>query len=369
MKVSKVLVVLSAVMLSASCDRMDSFEGLYSRAKGEEIVFGVSNSNGGVFTKSEYSGEEIEQDSKNYERIDWVEGEELSLACAQVSDIKTFSYEVASVETDGTFSYAGITHDASDEGLRWGDDGDYYFYAQSPESDNLLTSGHTHFIIPKDQTGTGSWDNGNTKYTVAANPDYMHMTSYSVVTKNGSTPAPPVDLPFTMLPTVIEFTLSGEAGMAVKNIGLVSTQYLTGRSEVNIASQAKSTQSPKPEYPECTITSSTPEFKEAWLSTMTTGGSPVEIAEGKSLTGTIFLNPCNISNLSFCITIKDDDAETYTTFKTSLKYASGEWLKFDAHKKYRIKGVVIPEAIEWDVEGTIFVTAWTNGVNQNIQLP
>ena len=353
---SKVLLASSAILLLVSCGRIDSFEGLYSRAKGEEIVFGVSSNGGGVFTKSVYSGEEIAQDSKNYERIDWVEGEELSLACAQVSDIKTFKYEVVSVESSGIQSKAGITHDAGDEGLRWGDDGDYYFYAQSPASTTLMTSGHAQFVLPKNQTGAGSWNSGNTKYTVAPNPDYMHMTSYSVVTKNGSTPAPPVDLPFSMLPTVIEFTLSGEADMAVKNIGLISSQYLTGRSEVDIASQAKSTESPKPEFPECTITSSTPEFKEAWLS-MTSDGSPVEIEKGQSLTGTLFMNPNDITQLSFCITTKDDDAETYTTFKTSLKYKDGDWLKFEAHKKYRIKGVIVPENVLWEIiDGEVFVT-------------
>ena len=382
--------ISSAALILMSCGRIDSFEGLYSRAKGEEIVFGVSSSNGAVFTKSTYSGEEIPSGGKSLERIDWVEGEKLSLACAKVENIKTFSYKVASVETDGTFSYAGITHDASDEGLRWGDDGDYYFYAQSPESTNLTVYGTTIFNLPKDQTGTGSWNSGNTKYTVAANPDYMHMTSYSVVTKNGSAPAPPVDLPFTMLPTVIEFTLSGEAGMTVKNIGLVSTQYLTGESHVDIASQARSTESPKPEYPECTITSSTPEFKEAWLSTMTAEGFPVEIAEGKSLTGTIFLNPCDISHLSFCITTKDGDADTYTTRKTSMKYVSGDWLKFDAHKKYRIKGVIVPDGVEWiinydptvqswdkddesinplpEVGEKPFVTSWDSGMDENLDM-
>ena len=354
MKMSKVLLASSAILLLVSCGRIDSFEGLYSRAKGEEIVFGVSSNGGGVFTKSEYSGEEIASGDKYYERIDWVEGEKLSIACSKVEDVKTFDYEVVSVEVAGKICNADITHADEDEGLRWGDDGDYYFYAQSPKSANLTTYGITSFVLPENQTGTGSWDSGSTKYTVAPNPDYMHMTSYSVVTKSGSAPAPPVDLPFSMLPTVIEFTLSGEDDMVVKNIGLLSNQYLTGRSEIDIASQAKSAVSPKPEFPECTTTEG---FDEVWLSTMTSGGSPVEIEKGQSLTGTLFMNPNDITQLSFCITTKDDDAETYTTFKTSLKYKDGDWLKFEAHKKYRIKGVIVPENVLWEIiDGEVFVT-------------
>ena len=385
MKKSIILLMASCAIL-ASCGKMGE-DGLYSRASGQEVVFSLSNVKSNSATKSEYSG-----DTENgIERIDWVNGEKMSVACEQTSK-NYFAYTVSSVTTDNRHSKAEVTHDPGASGLKWNDNGTYYFYAMSPATQDLTPRGTGFFTLPETQiqdTANSGWNTDGSNFKSAVNPDYMQMTSYSIVEKTSDDFAPPVDLPFVMLPTVLEFTLSCEDDMTVDQVKLSSSGNITGRYYVYIDKQAGSTQNPKPVYPETGLTDGGGS-KSASITLRDGGDHPVYVEQGKTITFTFMLLPQDIQNLTFFITRQDEDGNPYT-LKTSLSYADGTTLKFDAHTKYRITGMIVPGGVKWtvnydpDVEQwnnggatpinpvpqvnyDTFVTSWDSGVEENLEL-
>ena len=343
-----------AVIALSSCGKINS-DGLYSRAYGEEVVFSLSNTSSPLKTKAEYSGD---IDGEGIERIDWVIGDVISVACAQAENT-SFNYTVSSVTVDGHESDAELSHDPGETGLRWKDEGIYNFYATSPVS-TLFASGEAAFTLPRRQapSSESGWNEDHTNFKAAVSSDYMQMTAKTSVEKEGEDPGDPVDLPFVMLPTVLEFTLKGEADMVVDSVKLESENWLTGEYQVHI-NQAES---PGSVFPSITLQSRLQ--KRSAAIGIRDGGYPVEIkaatetTDAESLTFTFMLLPTKIQDLTFYLT-RIVSGEPYTV-KTELRYSdsylSDEFLTFDAHKKYLIKGMVVPESVKWEIEGEVIVT-------------
>ncbi len=346
-----------AVIALSSCGKINS-DGLYSRAYGEEVVFSLSNTSSPLKTKAEYSGD---IDDNGIERIDWVEGEKIRIACAQTEN-NFFNYTVTSVQTGGHESEASVTHDPGSSGLRWKGDNTYNFYAISPLS-TLFPAGYAAFTLPSSQdydTSKSGWNEGHTNFKAVVSPDYMQMTAKQSVIKSGEDPADPVDLPFMMLPTVLEFTLTGESDMKIIGVGLESSSTpLTGQYQVYIDQESED----YPGFPEINIQDSDLVYNTASIDL---SDNPVEIkaatetTEAESLTFTFMLLPTDIKDLTFFLTRLDKNDDPYTV-KTKLSYADGKTLKFDAHKKYLIKGMVVPESVTWIINNDIVVSPWLEG--------
>ena len=352
-----------AVIALSSCGKINS-DGLYPRAYGDEVVFSLSNTSSPLKTKAEYSGD---IDDNDIERIDWVEGEQISIACAQTEN-NFFNYTVASVQTDGHESEASVTHDPGESGLCWKGDDTYNFYAVSPYSSTLTMNGVAVFDLPTAQSFDSSksgWNTGHSNFKAAVSPAYMQMTAKQSVIKSGDDPSDPVDLPFMILPTVLEFTLSGEADMVVDQVKLESSSTpLTGQYQVYIDQNESAAH---PEYPRIYIQRPEDVTKSASM-VLRESGEPVEVKTGEDITFTFMLLPTDIKDLTFFLTRRDAEGTPYT-FKTRLSYANGETLKFDAHKKYLIKGMVVPEGAKWTINyDPVVVTSWYSGVEEDLEL-
>lgn len=346
-----VAVLFCAAVSFAGCKKLDSFK---------DVNFSVvSQSN--PLTKTVY-GDDVTYSSKNYQFVDWVNGDKIRVVCDQ-TDPDVADYTVTKASHDGIRCKGTV---ASASPLFWGE-GQHTFYAVYPSP---ATDGAVSTIDGKTVTGSIPAVQpylsiaGTDVKVVAPDMKNQYMVAKAVTEAEASS----VVLDFQPLTTALEFTVtngfdSGSA-MIVKSITLSSAAYaLNGAFSVDIDGAGVNS------CPKCTTSATASSNNTVTINFST----PVEVAKGKSLQFTFFLNPGNggaagVNDITF--TINGTNAGTSTDFTRSAKlYKTVEGdIAFPTHKKTRIKGLVIPEAVEWDIEGTIFVTAWENGVNQNIPL-
>jgi len=361
MKASRLIlaVIVTSTLAFTGCQRL---EELFNR---DEVRFSSRTSGCGLaLTRAEYSGSTYTENDKTFYNIVWEVGDGISIGSEEASEKKSLKYTVATVSQDGKISKATLTKD-TDIGIRWGADGKYTFYAVYPSTELFNVSGTVNLKFPTAQVqGDGSvWD-GDT-YVVKPNPDYMFMTSTAVVDyKASAITSPLVDLDFKFFPTVMDFTLSGENDMTIKKIGLESSsQYLSGMVNLNLNDLIDG-------FPSGTITD--PDMsKSVSISTVDDNGNPIVIEKGKKIRVCLFLSAYyeskanktipDVTNLKFKVTFVTGDEEH--TLTTDLKMRENEssdyeFLSFKPHLRHIIKGLILPDTIEWSVEGNVVVTPW-----------
>ena len=247
---------------------------------GKAIKFGLSSQK----TKTVY-------DDKDSYQINWVNGDQIKIFCAEAETAKSALYNVtpASTAKDGTITNAGS------DVLQWGGDGlTHHFYAVYPgRTANVDENGIATFSINRNQKCTVTTTNGYDT-DVVAKPDMKNanMVAYTATEPTDGI----VSLIFKPLMTTLEIVVKGpgsninSSNARVTGVSIVST--ITTKS-------SESGDSFKYDIANGVITGSvtdgepTTKSETTFISLVDANGnaSYVDLANGHTLTLTAFLPP------------------------------------------------------------------------------
>ena len=250
---------------------------------GKAIKFGLSSQK----TKTEYD------DTDPYQ-INWVDGDQITIFCAEAESAKSALYNVtpASTAKDGTITNAGS------DVLQWGGDGlTHHFYAVYPgRTANVDENGIATFSINRNQKCTVTTTNGY-ENNVVAKPDMKNanMVAYTATEPTDET----VSLSFKPLMTTLEIVVTGpttninSSNARVTGVSIVSTITTTS---------SESGDSFKYDITKGEITGSankgtaTTKSETTFISLVDANGnaSYVDLANGKTLTLAAFLPPMSV---------------------------------------------------------------------------
>ncbi len=389
------VLALTALALATSCQKDSS---AIPFVPGDQVRFSVGSA--GTGTKAVYSG----AGTSTIERIDWQEGDQIRIYCAQVSEpeCKYADYAVTKVSAKEAISEADIAV-TEGEGLVWGEETHtFYGVYPSPEEAGSVTasisispynpvelkssvstsiSGATvQANLTDGQDIIGGITKSGSAWTAAPDLKNMLMTAksadYSPAT---GIPGGTVFLRFTPLTTAIQFTITNSTGaeLDLTKVQLISGNgktsaepIISGAFSVNMDatgiaagtvvqpftdSDFKITYSR--DYPECTAvkTSSTDQDADRTLTiSVGTGTAPLAMAVGETLTCTFFLIPIHdFRDLTFKL-VKADGS----WMSARLGYTDGSGIFFPRHMKSTVTGLLVPEGAQWTVYYSPSVTSW-----------
>lgn len=279
----RVSVYLAAAAMTAfslvSC-KNEKLENSKATQKG--IKFGISS----LRTKTIY-------DENDALQINWVSGDKIKIFCAEAESAKSASYVVTPTSTakNGTIS------NASEDVLQWGGDGQIHnFYAIYPGDGSGLKvdeNGIASFTINHNQKCTVSTTNGYDN-DVIAKPD---MKNALMVANTSTAPTDDVvSLSFKPIMTTLEIVVKGPSTNINSSNARVTGISIAATMTTNSDSDAASFQY---DIKNSSITGSsgsgeaTTRTETTFVSLVDTNGnaSYVDLANGKTLTLTVFLPP------------------------------------------------------------------------------
>ncbi len=139
-KFSALFCAMTLLVTSCSQDAMFEPEPVQKPAvAGDEIIFGsrAGFENANPDTRTIYSGEVYQSNGKNFERIDWVTGDQVEIYSPEAGNGPTAHYSVTqqSVDEEGVdVKDEGYLTKIADNGLAWKGDGVHHFYAMYPST-------------------------------------------------------------------------------------------------------------------------------------------------------------------------------------------------------------------------------------------
>ena len=310
MKTSINIALITAAIVVCSCERISSHK------YGDSIYFTASAERfDKSYTKTEYSGVV----NNGVERIDWVDGDRISIYCYQAADNdKSSDYVINSttIASNGRYSSASI-EPADGNGLHWGS-GTHYFYAVYP--DNTFTgNGNTASLsctVPYNQTGVADMDNA-----------YM----YAIQSVSPTDPAV-VLLDFNPMFTAYEFTVSGDAAMTITDVVLSS---VSGNLSGNFTATMRTTGI------SYSYSSGTNDNK---VHVDLSGISDKTVGPSKSMTFTVLAPPSDVSGMRAKFTTSE-----YGVRQISMRNADKSDIVFNGTHKIKISGLEIPNYVWVDI--------------------
>ena len=318
------------------------------KSSGSEVQFNVITYAGQPDTRTAYSG--IITDGK--ERIDWVEGDRISIFMQNSSGTLSHDYAVGPVKTVGASSQAEVSA-VGGTGLAWGESGQHEFTAwyPSPEvfgSDDIYMKADGGFI-KNDVTVKETVKLASAqlviptfrKDTLRGNvfvPDMRYAWMYVQTTANA--PASQVDLGFAPAFNCFHITLhAGESALAINQVRVNSdSRDLAGKFTLD-----KTTGKATAKY------LGYPATRYSAVKTENADGSDYVLAAGQTLEVTIFTIPDDFEDCSVQVLGDFLGDGTLVTKMLALKDGSGNGIKIKAGNKYEITAA-IPDMVEIDAE-------------------
>lgn len=350
-------------------------------------------------TKTQYEG--VEKEDGEYERIDWIAGDLITLASPQAPELnnglveykKIADYLVTNAITaDGRYSSSKLENYASN-GLQWGT-GAHTFYGMYPAAAafkstdaaygkdvGVTTAGDISAYIPGEQGPSGqvspnpSVSSNLTVYHPDMRYAYMWCGQYA------PNPGSDVDLFFFPMITTFQFNVKGteSENIRIQALELKASGANALCGAYSAAVTVGTTTVSRTHLDAVSAEYSVPAFSSANSSVRFILPSACAINDTKSLTITVFVFPNGgsgtagyLTNLSIIYYIKDGD--TTIAKKLELKAAGtatanpdkgiypGEFVRFPAGRKINIKGLTLPRQEDnWTF--TISVTDYENEVS------
>lgn len=325
---TRILWVMAALVLLSGCDKMG---GVGSAIKFRAVtVYDEDGTKAGdPSTKTAYSGVV----TGGTERIDWVAGDKIRIQSnkAQTEGGDEYAdYTLGTITASGSISSSKATPDGG-HGLLWGD-GSHDFWAAYPST--ATVGDHTiKSNIPATQTLTYKTKLNN---TLIYAPD---MSKALMVAGLQTTPVDGINLDFYPAYTVFDFTVLGNTTIVVDSFTMETTT--SGEATKDVLS-GDATVDFDGSYSMVRTYSATGSTGQS----ISTSFSPAAaISTTTSLNFKLFAVPCNIKGVTITFHIT---APTVKTLSLRLKYNGGDWLEFDACKKYNISGLLEPGA-DWTI--------------------
>lgn len=306
--------LVSTAILLAGCQENELVKPKETWHKGDNVEFraraGYEN-NGGSDTRTVYTGETYEFDGKTYERVDWVEGDQIRIFCKEAQNpaegVNYSDYKIVRHENAAGKDYGYLERVNANGSLQWGDPSQehtfYAFYPSPAQNSQLEMSGDkAKGVVPMEQTPLEITSTNDKDFVAKPNMNYAFMTAKAVM-KPGS--GNEVNLSFKSMVTALELELQGPDQQTVEltDIRISSdTENLTGPFTCDLDKVATDG------YPDCTILSTTDDRHTVNVSLVDKKtGNPFRLIGGQTLKVTVFLLPL-------------DD---YQALKISLQTAKG----------------------------------------------
>jgi len=334
-KIGLLRVLLAPLALFAIGCEVQNLDALY-RPEGAEIVFSAAGGYvNGVETRTEYSGDvnPVTGYTNPYERIDWSDGDRITISYVRGSDCSSADFTVGVPEADAERSEASIT---SDDKLYWSNgEGKHLFYAMYPahnfkgNSSAYLNGGnHVSGAIPSVQSLTLK----DGSYQPAM--EYAYMVAREEIEESGTDRS--VTLHFVPAVTAFEFRFrlaQGEIPVTVTGFEMRSaTSMLAGTFSFDISGGSGSDRSLA--WTDYAVT-------EAGSAVSVSFGSGAELGAEDLLDFTVLALPAQIGDVTVSFTFADG-----STKSLDLKH-DGSFVTFDACKKYVITNDSVPGAETW----------------------
>lgn len=307
--------LVSTAILLAGCQENELVKPKETWHKGDNVEFraraGYEN-NGGNDTRTVYTGVTYEFEGKKYERVDWVEGDQIRIFCKEAQNPAEghnyADYKIVSHKNEGGKEDYGYLERVNPNGsLQWGDPSKkhtfYAFYPSPAQNSQLeMSDNWAKGVVPMEQTPLEITATDGKNYVAKPNMNYAFMTAKAVMEPGSSNE---VNLSFKSMVTALELELQGPDQQTVEltDIRISSdTENLTGPFTCDLERVATDG------YPECNILPTSDERHTVNVSLMDKETrKPFSLSSGQTLKVTVFLLPL-------------DD---YKALKISLQTAKG----------------------------------------------
>ena len=313
------------LLLAGSCTTERDIPG--EQPTGTAVSFKVSTTyeNRASDTRTVYSGEVFSDGQRTVERIDWEDGDLVTIACAKSPEGQA-DYRITGESSGSSMMLKPLQ---SDGGLSWGT-GEHCFLALYPaaatdgvgEENVSLEEDRFRMVIPSVQHVT---EDGA---TFSADMRLAYMWAAARATRDGSTP---VKLSFRPMMTAFEFTLSAldPYPVTLNSITLQSASTaLSGEISARVLDDLQNL-----EY----------SFENTSNQIVAQLGG-ARITQEQSISFTLFCLPQDITQLS--MTLDTDEGMRTVDFKKD-----GQWLTFGGGIKMRIRNLPV-ETRDLLFEGT-----------------
>lgn len=317
------------MVLSAACVKEQAINDKY-RPVGSEIQFSAATVyNNGAPSRTEYSG--YINNTNQYERINWVKEDPISIVYKRGTSSASAGFEVtSSITPDQEKSWAEI-EECSDK-LYWADGtADHEFFAMYPttgfknNTTASLNGNHVEGAIPDTQIVT--LKNGIFQPAM----EYGYMVAYQKVTASSTTST--VTLPFCPAMTAFQFRLSTQEDktLTVSSFEMSSNAKMAGKFAFDITggNERGATWN--------TVTTSNTSNKIT-----VTFASTAQIKKNQVLDFTVFALPVDMTQVTIKLNFTDG-----TSKRLELKKNATTWFDFTACKKYLITNSEVPGTEVW----------------------
>ena len=354
--------LVSTAILLAGCQENELVKPKETWHKGDNVEFraraGYEN-NGGSDTRTVYTGETYEFDGKTYERVDWVEGDQIRIFCKEAQNpaegVNYSDYKIVRHENAAGKDYGYLERVNANGSLQWGDPSQehtfYAFYPSPAQNSQLEMSGDkAKGVVPMEQTPLEITSTNDKDFVAKPNMNYAFMTAKAVM-KPGS--GNEVNLSFKSMVTALELELQGPDQQTVEltDIRISSdTENLTGSFTCDLDKVATDG------YPDCTILSTTDDRHTVNVSLVDKKtGNPFRLIGGQTLKVTVFLLPLDDYqalkiSLQTAKGIKSHD----------LKDNSGSPMVIKSHLKNLVQNIQVPSNFS--------ANQWLSHMNDNVLL-
>lgn len=271
-------ILMAGAFVSCNESELDPDKGQRS---GKKISFSISDTE----TKTAY-------DQSDNLRINWSEGDQVRIFCAEAEDVKQSDYSIINIGgTDGKQHKANL--EAKTNGLAWGGNDDTHnFYAVYPADESRVavdaSTGIATFSVSHSQICTvqGTVDASGHYTTV---PD---MKEAYMVANLSTKPIDNVELSFKPIMTTLEITVQGVNASAANQRDVT----LTGISVINKNATFSGVTSGKFKYDISNKTmwesrAETPTTETYYVGIKNGDETWVDLKSGESITLTVFLPP------------------------------------------------------------------------------
>lgn len=353
--------LVSTAILLAGCQENDIVKPKETWHKGDNVEFRVRagyENNGGNDTRTVYTGETYEFGGKKYERVDWVEGDQIRIFCQEAQNPAEghnyADYKIVSHKNEGGKEDYGYLERVNPNGsLQWGDPSKkhtfYAFYPSPAQNSQLeMSDNWAKGVVPMEQTPLEITATDGKNYVAKPNMNYAFMTAKAVMEPGSSNE---VNLSFKSMVTALELELKGPDQQTVNltDIRISSdTENLTGPFTCDLDKVATDG------YPDCTILSTTDDRHTVNVSLVDKNGKPFSLSGGKTLKVTVFLLPLD-DYKALKISL-----QTAKGIKSHDLTANGSPMIIKSHLKNLVQNIQVPS--------NFTANQWLSHMNSNVLL-
>ena len=362
-----VLTLVGIFVMLAGCDTT------LTPHKGQRVRFAVTSGRG-LNTKTSYSGKYYTENNLRYERIDWVEGEQVRIVSSDAGKVATpqgsphYDYLVSNVRENGRKSEADLADIDNTNGLVWGsnDVDQVTFYGVYPLVEYAFTQTGNVFVCRNmtiDSNPTITWDAD----TGFGNPDMSHAYMVSAPAHYNSQAeegTKPIHLDFYPLFNAFEIDLaSKDKTLTLKKLELIAEEVnnvqsaLAGKFFYN---NKMTGETDGPSVSDIDYTTSSDSYK------LTVNLEGKTISPSNHVKFTMLALPGDLTNLTLAVTFVDPkDATKDKTRKLRLNENTttanpyGTPITFPAFQKARLIGLAVDEGTKWELTVQTQVNEWT----------